>query len=236
MISREIRYKEYLAVQRWKLEYICPKCGYHHAYRLTNWLNQCVEYHYQTSVTVLYKTQFLAFQYKHSISVVQLVSLLGGTTRMCGICSCASVQPWDSRTKLINSAVQSRFMMCTLVSRLLAKSRSWKKAKVLVALSLGNCGNPLYIKIQMTKNVKRALPPKFVCLAFMGGSEIRSDHYHSYIPALGQYTYGHKIYNPRFRPVPLVAYHNLQHQSIHSGYLLWPVQGKSPVLLGRVLF
>lgn len=74
--------------------------------------------------------------------------------------------------------------------------RSTGKAKVFVALSLSESGNPLYLKMMVTPNIKRASVKKFAQFAFAVGSTVRSDGYRSYIPALEDYTHEHKPYDP----------------------------------------
>ena len=90
--STEAQCREYLASLRWKSGYVCPKCGYRHAYRLANGRYQCAKCRHQVSVTagtVLHKTHmpltqwFLAFYFvcqdKRGISAVQLERMLGTT-------------------------------------------------------------------------------------------------------------------------------------------------------------
>ena len=77
------------------------------------------------------------------------------------------------------------------------KARPWDgKAKVFVALSLQESGNPLYLKMQVTPDLKQASVRKFACSAFVEGSTVRSDGYYSYIPALQAYDHEHKPYDP----------------------------------------
>ena len=76
------------------------------------------------------------------------------------------------------------------------RGRGTEKAKVFVALSLSKSGNPLYLKMMVTPNIKRASVKKFAKSAFVEGSIIRSDGYRSYIPALEGYTHDHKPYDP----------------------------------------
>ncbi len=90
--STERECQEYLASLRWRSGYVCPKCGCHHGYLLSNGLYQCAQCRHQTSVTagtVLHRTHmpltqwFLAFylvsQDKRGISAVQLAAQLGTT-------------------------------------------------------------------------------------------------------------------------------------------------------------
>ncbi len=65
-----------------------------------------------------------------------------------------------------------------------------------MALSLSESGNPLYLKMMVTPNIKRASVKKFAQSAFAEGSIVRSDGYRSYIPALEGYTHEYKPYDP----------------------------------------
>lgn len=57
-----------------------------------------------------------------------------------------------------------------------------KRLKVFVALALDNHGNPQYLKMGVTPNLKQASVKKFAHQAIASGSTIRSDGYPSYIP------------------------------------------------------
>ena len=76
------------------------------------------------------------------------------------------------------------------------RGRGTEKAKVFVALSLSESGSPLYLKMMVAPNIKRASVKKFAQSAFAEESTVRSDGYRSYIPALEDYTHEHKPYNP----------------------------------------
>ena len=76
------------------------------------------------------------------------------------------------------------------------RRRGTEKAKVFVALSLSELGNPLYLKMMVTSNIKRASVKKFAQSAFAEGGTVRSDGCRSYISALEGYTHEHKSYDP----------------------------------------
>ena len=76
------------------------------------------------------------------------------------------------------------------------RGRGTEKAKVFVALSLNESGNPLYLKMMVAPNLKRESVKKFARSAFAENSIIRSDGYRSYIPALEGCTHEHKPYDP----------------------------------------
>ncbi len=64
-----------------------------------------------------------------------------------------------------------------------------------MALSLDECGNPRFLKMRVTPNIKQASVRKFAHAAIADGSEIHSDGYCSYILALEGYTHEHKPYD-----------------------------------------
>ena len=76
------------------------------------------------------------------------------------------------------------------------RGRGTEKAKVFVALSLDDRGNPRFLKMRVTPNIKQASVKKFAHAAFADGSEVHGDGYCSYIPALDAYTHEHKSYDP----------------------------------------
>ena len=76
------------------------------------------------------------------------------------------------------------------------RGRGTEKSKVFVALSLDERGNPRFLKMCVTPNIKQAAVKKFAHAAFATGSVIHSDGYRSYIPALKQYVHEHKPYDP----------------------------------------
>jgi len=76
------------------------------------------------------------------------------------------------------------------------RGRGTGKAKVFVALSLDAYGNPCYLKMRVTQNIKQASVKKFAQSCFADGSVIHSDGYRSYIPALKGYAHEYKLYVP----------------------------------------
>ena len=76
------------------------------------------------------------------------------------------------------------------------RGRGTEKARVFAALSLDELGNPRFLKMQVTPNIKQASVKKFAHTAFADGSVIHSDGYRSYIPALESCAHEHKPYDP----------------------------------------
>ncbi len=65
-----------------------------------------------------------------------------------------------------------------------------------MTLFLNDHGAPRYLKMRVTRNIKQASVKKFAQSCFAGGSEIHSDGYRSYIPALKVYAHEYKPYVP----------------------------------------
>ena len=63
-------------------------------------------------------------------------------------------------------------------------------------MSLDELGNPRFLKMRVTPNLKQASVKKFACAAFADSSVIHSDGYRSYVPALVGFTHEHKSYDP----------------------------------------
>ena len=76
------------------------------------------------------------------------------------------------------------------------RGRGTEKTKVFVALSLDEQGNPRFLKMRVTPNIKQVSVRKFAHAAFANGSEILSDGYCSYIPALKNYAHEYQPYDP----------------------------------------
>jgi len=209
--SSEAQCQEYLASQRWQTGYVCPQCGYRHGYRLSNGRYQCAQCRHQTSVTagtVLHKTHmpltqwFLAFYFvsqdKRGISAVQLAAMLGTTYKTA----------WSMlrRIRIAMGQRDETHQLCGVIEFDDAyfggpttgkkRGRGTEKAKVFVALSLDERGNPGFLKMRVTPNIKQTSVKKFAHAVFADGSEIHSDGYCSYIPALDSYTHEHKLYDP----------------------------------------
>ena len=149
---------------------------------------------------------FLAFcfasQDKRGISAVALMSMLGTSYKTAWYMLMRIRTAMGQRDKL-NGIIE--FDDACFGGPTVGKNRGrgTEKAKVFVAVSLGERGNPLYAKMRVTRNIKRASVKKFAQAAFTQGSTIHSDDYGSYIPAPEGFTHERKPYDP------------------HSGLLHW---------------
>ena len=79
------------------------------------------------------------------------------------------------------------------------RGRGPEKAKVFAALSLDSNGNPLYLKMKTTKNIRQKSVKAFAEKHIAKGSTIRSDDYCSYGPALTDYTHEPVKYDPQVK-------------------------------------
>ena len=210
--ATEKQCREYLASVRWKSGFVCPKCGGHHAYVLTNGLYQCAECHHQTSVTagtLLHKSHvpltkwFLAFYFvcqdKRGISAVQLSFRIGVTYktawRMLDLIRTAMGQR-DKKYKL-EGTVELDDTYFGGPTKGKKRGRGTEKSKVFVALSLDEHGDPRYLKMRVTKDLRQSSVKSFAKDVIDAKSTIQSDGYHSYIPALEGYTHAHRPYDPQ---------------------------------------
>lgn len=200
-----------MANLRWPGGFACPKCGCRHACLLSNGRYQCAECRRQTSVTsgrVLHKTHmplaqwFLAFYFvsqdKRGISATALMSMLGTTYKTAWyiLTRIRAAMGQRDKTHRLNGTIEfddTYFGGPTVGKK---RGRGTEKAKVFVAVSLDERGNPLYTKMWVTQNIKRASVKKFAQAAFVQDSMIHSDGYGSYIPALEGYAHEHKPYDP----------------------------------------
>ena len=211
LFSTKAQCEEYLAALRWGAGYVCPKCCSHHGYRLSNGRYQCAECHHQTSVTagtVLHKTHmpltqwFLAFYFmsqdKRGISAVQLASMLSTKYKTAWYMLRRIRAAMGQRDAAYQLSGVIEFDDAYFGGPTVGKKRGrgTEKAKVFVALSLDQRGNPLYLKMWVTPDVKKDSVKKFAQMAFAEGSTVRSDGYQSYIPALEGFVHEHESYDP----------------------------------------
>ena len=209
--SNEAKCREYLAKLRWSDGFVCPKCGCRHAHILSNGRYQCAQCRRQTSVTagtVLHRTHmpltqwFLAFYFvsqdKRGISAAALMSMLGTTykTAWYMLMRIRTAMGQRDKTHQLNGTIEFDDTYFGGPTAGKKRGRGTEKAKVFAAVSLDERGNPLYAKMRVTQNIKRASVKKFAQAAFAPGCTIHSDGYGSYIPALEGYTHEHKPYNP----------------------------------------
>ena len=209
--STEAQCRKYLADLRWKSGYVCPKCGCRHAYRLANGRYQCAKCRHQVSVTagtVLHKTHmpltqwFLAFYFvcqdKRGISAVQLAAMIGTTYKTAWFMLRRIRTAMGQRDKIhrLHGVIEfdDAYFGGPTVSK--KRGRGTEKAKVFVALSLDKQGNPCFLKMRVTPNLKQTSVKKFAHAAFADDSMIHSDGYRSSIPALEGYTHEHSSYDP----------------------------------------
>lgn len=194
----ERKCREYLANLRWPDGFVCSKCGC----LLSNGRYQCAECHHQTSGTagtMLHRTHmpltqwFLAFYFvsqdKRGISAVALMSMLGTTYKTAWnmLMRIRAAMGQRDKTHRLNGTSEfddTYFGGLTVGKK---RGRGTEKAKVFVAVSLDERGNPCYTKMQVTQNIKRASVKKFAQAAFVQGSTIRSDGYGSYPGSGGLY-------------------------------------------------
>lgn len=211
LYSSEKQCEDRLVALRWKDGYVCAKCGCHHANRLSNGRYQCAQCRHQVSVTagtVLHKTHmplrqwFLTFYFvcqdKRGISAKQLQLMLGTTykTAWYMLVRIRVAMGQRDQTHQLSGIIEfddTYFGGPTVGKK---RGRGAEKAKVFVALSLDERGNPRFLKMQETPNIKQASVKKFANAAFAPGSEIHSDGYRSYIPALEGFVHKHKAYDP----------------------------------------
>ena len=149
-------------------------------------------------LTQWYLAFYFVCQDKRGISAVQLEAMLGTTykTDWYMLKRIRAAMGQRDRTHQLSGNIEfddAYFGGPTVGKK---RGRGTEKAKVFGALSLTELGNPRFLKMQVTPNIKQDSVKKFARAAFADGSVIHSDGYRSYIPALEGYTHDHRPYNP----------------------------------------
>lgn len=209
--ATEAACQEYLAELRWPEGFVCPKCGCRHCCRLSNGRYQCANCRRQTSVTAgtalhhshvpltkWFLAIYFASQDKRGISAVCLAGVIGVTYKTAWgmLKRLRSTMGQRDATHKLSGAVEFDDAYFCGPKAGGKRGRGTEKAKVFVALSLDEHGNPMYLKMRVTSNVKQTSVRKFARSAIVEGSTIRSDGYRSYVPALRDYTHECKPYDP----------------------------------------
>lgn len=198
----EANCRAHLYRQRFFKGFICPRCGGQKGYALSNGRYECARCRKQTSLTagtVMHlphlplTTWFLTFYLvttdKRGISAVQLAKEAGVTYKTAWYLLRrirSAMGQWDARYVLAD-VVELDDTYFGGPTKGQKRGRSTEKAKVFVALSLDEKGNPRYLKMCLTKNLKQASVKKFALDAIAKGAVVRSDGYGSYAGALTDY-------------------------------------------------
>lgn len=207
----ETQCEQYMFEKRWPNGFICPKCGSHRFCRLSNGLYQCAACHHQTSVTagtILQRTHlpltkwflalYLVSQDKRGISAVQLQKTVGVTYKTAWYMLSRireAMSRRDAQYKLSGTVeFDDAFFGGPTVGK--KRGRGTEKHKVFVALSLDGKGNPRFLKMQVTENIKQASVRRFAENNIEKHTTIHSDGYRSYISALSEYDHRPKKYDP----------------------------------------
>jgi len=141
---------------------------------------------------------YLVYRDKRGISAVQLSAQLGTTykTAWYMLKRIRAAMGQRDGTHQLDGVIDfdDAYFGGPITSR--KRGRGTEKVKVFVVLSLDGLGNPRYLKMKVTPNIKQASVRKFARSAFAEESVIRNDGYRSYIPALKDFSHEHKTYDP----------------------------------------
>lgn len=203
--------RQYLFEQRWPDGFICPKCGAGKVYQLSDGTLQCAACHHQTSVTagtVLHRSHlpltkwfealYFVSQDKRGISAVELQARLDVTYKTAWYVLSRirkAMGQWDNQHKLSGTIeFDDAFFGGPTAGK--KRGRGTEKAKVFVALSLDNKGNPRFLKMKTTKDIRQRSVRAFAQAYFSKASVVLSDGYRSYAPALADFEHHPHNYDP----------------------------------------
>mgnify|MGYP002624621300 CR=1 FL=1 len=209
--ATEEQCRDFLERKRWPNGFVCPKCGGHRHYRLSNGAIQCGACRHQTSVTagtVMHRSHlplkkwFLAMYFmsqdKRGISAVRLSQVIGVTYKAAWYLLTRLRKAMGQRddTHTLSGTIEFDDAFFGGPTKGKKRGRGTEKAKVFVALSLTEAGRPKYLKMKPTDNIKQTSVKKFAQTNIEKGSVILSDGYRSYGPALIDYDHQPKTYDP----------------------------------------
>jgi len=210
--STEEQCWQYLFEQRWPNGFVCPKCGANKHYRLVNGRLQCAACRYQASVTagtVMHKSHapltkwFEAFYFvsqdKRGISAVELQSLLHVTYKTAWYMLYRIRQAMEQRdnTHMLSGTIEFDDAFFGGPTTGKKRGRGTEKAKVFVALSLDEKGNPKFLKMKTTEDTRSDTVRAFAMSRIEAHSTILTDGCTSYVPALTDYDHRPQKYDPK---------------------------------------
>lgn len=195
----------------WSGNGVCPKCGGHKHYRLSNGIIQCGTCRHQTSVTagtVMHRshlpltkwfvTMYFMSQDKRGISAVRFSQAIGVTYKAAWYLLNRLRKAMGQRdnTHTLSGTIEFDDAFFGGPTKGKKRGRGTEKAKVFVALSLSEAGHPQYLNLKPTDNIKQVSVKRFAQANIETGSVILSDGYRSYPPALAEYDHQPKPYDP----------------------------------------
>jgi len=194
--------REYLIKNRWKGEYICPKCGCKEYYFLPNRnLYQCKHCRHQQSLTagtVMHCSHlplttwfwaiFLIAKDKRGYSAAMLSRELDLPYNTAWFLLHRIREAMTQRNSLyqLSGIVELDDTYFGAPLKGAKRGRGTGKTKVIVAVSKTADGKPLYVKMQVVPDIKGATIGKFAKANICEQSIIQTDAYHSYRKPLAQ--------------------------------------------------
>lgn len=156
-------------------------------------------------LTKWFLAMYFVSQDKRGISAMQLQAMLGVTykTAWYALARIRKAMGQRDDTHQLSGVVEfdDAFFGSPTIGK--KRGRGTEKAKVFVALSLDENGNPQFLKMQIAKNIKQASVKAFAQQNIVQHAIIHSDGYRSYKAALNDYDHKPAVYDP------------------HSGLLHW---------------
>lgn len=199
---------------KWPNGFVCERCEHPHCYIIStrnHKLYQCKECGYQSTVTVgtvFEKTRtplskwFLAIYCiasdKRGLSAVQLMDDIEVSypTAWLMLHKIRAAMSERDTTYMLEGIVEMDDTYIGAKDEGGKRGRGTDKTKVVVALSLGAVDNPLYVKMQVTPDIKGESLRAFALENIVEGSTIRSDSFRSYNILEKEYTHEPEPFNP----------------------------------------
>lgn len=204
--------EEYLYQLKWPHGYVCPKCGSRHGYAISRYGRyQCAKCRHQTSLTAKTMIHHSHLPLKKWFWAVYLVACdkrgisalaLAGKIEVC------YETAWNMLRR-IRKAMEKRdadYMLSGIVEfddSYFGAKKQGKRGRgagnqgVFVAVSKDEKGDPAYLKMHTTDDIKKQAVRGFITKNIASGSTVQTDAYKSYREPLSEgYIHEYEVFDP----------------------------------------
>ena len=203
---------EYLYQVKWPDGFVCPVCGSRHCYAIkTRRQYQCANCRHQTSLTantVMHRSHLPLTKWFWAIYLVACDKRGISALALAGKIEVCYESAWNMLRR-IRAAMEmrdERYVLGGIVEfddsyfggRIKGKEgRGAGNQAVFVAVSKDEKGHPVYLRMQVTKNVQSKSVEEFVRARIAYGSVVQTDGYNAYrTPLSNGYLHQREVFDP----------------------------------------